>query len=236
MDHATHMAHLVQESDFNLDSEKIPLIQISAWQKAIKNLSQQSGMSEADLDTYIMQRYGVPLNKLSQAQGAALITDFQNGTISRSSIVSKPTMVNKSQLSTSEKKALLTAASVLEKGMKKRFHFRDGSISEGEILGIVGVSGNGQAALGRLLSGIGEPTSGTLSFYENNMNNINLCVDIGILKQIELDVLKLRFAIGVPKTLRQSEVAKELGITTGRVSQIEKKALTKLRNRIEIIE
>ena len=58
----------------------------------------------------------------------------------------------------------------------------------------------------------------------------------GILKQIELDVLKLRFAIGVPKTLRQSEVAKELGITTGRVSQIEKKALTKLRNRIEIIE
>ncbi len=105
-------------------------------QKAIKNLSQQSGMSEADLDTYIMQRYGVPLNKLSQAQGAALITDFQNGTISRSSIVSKPTMVNKSQLSTSEKKALLTAASVLEKGMKKRFHFRDGSISEGEIINV----------------------------------------------------------------------------------------------------
>ena len=77
---------------------------------------------------------------------------------------------------------------------------------------------------------------GINKFYENNMNNINLCVDIGILKQIELDVLKLRFAIGVPKTLRQSEVAKELGITTGRVSQIEKKALTKLRNRIEIIE
>ena len=38
MDHATHMAHLVQESDFNLDSEKTPIIQISAWQKAIKNL------------------------------------------------------------------------------------------------------------------------------------------------------------------------------------------------------
>jgi DNA-directed RNA polymerase specialized sigma subunit len=46
----------------------------------------------------------------------------------------------------------------------------------------------------------------------------------------------LRFAIGVAKTLRQSEIAKELGIITGRVSQIEKKALTKLRNRIEIIE
>ena len=38
MDHATHMAHLVEESDFNLDSEKTPIIQISAWQKAIKNL------------------------------------------------------------------------------------------------------------------------------------------------------------------------------------------------------
>ena len=38
MDHATHMAHLVQESDFNLDSEKTPILQISAWQKAIKNL------------------------------------------------------------------------------------------------------------------------------------------------------------------------------------------------------
>ncbi len=68
------------------------------------------------------------------------------------------------------------------------------------------------------------------------MKNINLLIDTRALKQIELDVLKLRFAIGVPKTLRQSEVAKEFGITTGRVSQIEKKALTKLRNRIEIIE
>ena len=38
MDHANHMAHLVLESDFNLDSEKTPIIQISAWQKAIKNL------------------------------------------------------------------------------------------------------------------------------------------------------------------------------------------------------
>ena len=56
------------------------------------------------------------------------------------------------------------------------------SISEGEILGIVGVSGNGQAALGRLLSGIGEPTSGTLSFYENHMNNYSPrdCINSGI--------------------------------------------------------
>jgi len=38
MDHANHMAHLVQESDFNLNSEKTPIRQISDWQKAIKNL------------------------------------------------------------------------------------------------------------------------------------------------------------------------------------------------------
>ncbi|MFY9210531.1 MAG: ABC transporter ATP-binding protein [Aestuariivita sp.] len=37
------------------------------------------------------------------------------------------------------------------------------SIHEGEILGIVGVSGNGQAALGALLSGLTHPVSGTLT-------------------------------------------------------------------------
>ena len=105
-------------------------------QKAIKNLSQESGMSDADLDNYIMQRYGLPLNKLSQSQGAALITDFQNGTISKASIMSKPAVKTVSQLSTADKNALLTAASVLEKGMKKRFHFKDGSISEGEIINV----------------------------------------------------------------------------------------------------
>ena len=105
-------------------------------QKAIKNLSQQSGMSDADLNNYIMQRYGLPLDKLSQSQGAALITDFQNNTISKASIMSKPAVKQTPQLSTADKKALLTAASVLEEGMKKRFHFKDGSISEGEIINV----------------------------------------------------------------------------------------------------
>ncbi|MBT4318909.1 MAG: hypothetical protein HOD52_07480, partial [Candidatus Marinimicrobia bacterium] len=105
-------------------------------QKAIKNLSQESGMSEADLDTYIQQRYGLPLHKLTQAQGASLITDFQNGSISKASISSTPIVNNAPQLSNTDKKALLTAASVLEKGMKKRFHFKDGSINEGEIMSV----------------------------------------------------------------------------------------------------
>jgi simple sugar transport system ATP-binding protein len=37
------------------------------------------------------------------------------------------------------------------------------SIREGEILGIVGVSGNGQATLGRLLSGLSRPTAGSIT-------------------------------------------------------------------------
>jgi hypothetical protein len=105
-------------------------------QKAIKSLSEQSGMSEADLDTYIQQRYGVPIHKLTQTQGASLITDFQNGSISKASIVSKPAVQKEVQLTAADKKALLTAASVLEIGMKKRFHFRDGSINEGEIANV----------------------------------------------------------------------------------------------------
>ena len=105
-------------------------------QKAIKNLSKDSGMSESDLEAYIIQRYGQPLNKLSQAQGASLITDFQSGAISKASIMSRSVVGKESQLSKAEKKALLTAASILEKGMKKRFHFKDGSISEGEIINV----------------------------------------------------------------------------------------------------
>jgi hypothetical protein len=105
-------------------------------QKAIKNLSKDSGMSESDLEAYIIQRYGQPLNKLSQAQGASLITDFQSGAISKASIMSRSVVGKESQLSKAEKKALLTAASVLEEGMKKRFHFKDGSISEGEIINV----------------------------------------------------------------------------------------------------
>jgi hypothetical protein len=50
--------------------------------------------------------------------------------------MSRSVVGKESQLSKAEKKALLTAASVLEEGMKKRFHFKDGSISEGEIINV----------------------------------------------------------------------------------------------------
>ena len=91
-------------------------------QKAIQSLSAQAGFSDAQLNTYIKQRYGKELYELSQAQGAALITDFQNGQISLDDI--QPKFVSSPQLSEAERKKLLTAASVLEKGMKKRFSKR----------------------------------------------------------------------------------------------------------------
>ncbi len=62
---------------------------------------------------------------------------------------------------------------------------------------------------------------------------IQLEININSLSALEVDVLKMRFAIGYEKTLRQKEIAKALDISVGRVSQIEKKALTKIRNRIK---
>ena len=62
---------------------------------------------------------------------------------------------------------------------------------------------------------------------------IKLEININSLSALEVDVLKMRFAIGYEKTLRQKEIAKALDISVGRVSQIEKKALTKIRNRIK---
>ncbi|MBR51498.1 MAG: RNA polymerase subunit sigma-70 [Gammaproteobacteria bacterium] len=64
---------------------------------------------------------------------------------------------------------------------------------------------------------------------------IQLEININSLSALEVDVLKMRFAIGYEKTLRQKEIAKALDISVGRVSQIEKKALTKIRNKINLV-
>ncbi|MCZ4351980.1 ABC transporter ATP-binding protein [Roseovarius aestuarii] len=45
-------------------------------------------------------------------------------------------------------------------------------VNAGEILGIVGVSGNGQAALGALLSGLAAPTAGELTLDGNEVGHI----------------------------------------------------------------
>ena len=50
-----------------------------------------------------------------------------------------------------------------------RLNAVDFDVSSGEILGIVGVSGNGQATLGRVLSGLARPSGGSLRFGDLDM-------------------------------------------------------------------
>ena len=89
---------------------------------AIQSLSTAAGFTSADLNTYLVQNYGQTLDGLSRTQGASAIKAFQTGS------ASKPVAV--------QQKADLAVASILEAGMKKRFHFSDGSVRDGEILSI----------------------------------------------------------------------------------------------------
>ena len=89
---------------------------------AIQSLSTAAGFTSADLNTYLVQNYGQTLGGLSRTQGARVIKEFQTGS------ASKPVAA--------KQEADLAVASILETGMKKRFHFRDGSVRDGEIVSI----------------------------------------------------------------------------------------------------
>ena len=89
---------------------------------AIQSLSTAAGFTGADLNTYLVQNYGQSLGGLSRTQGASVIKEFQTGS------ASKPVAA--------KQEADLAVASVLEVGMKKRFHFTDGSVRDGEIVSI----------------------------------------------------------------------------------------------------
>ena len=112
-------------------------------QKAINNLSSDAGLSNNNLDSYLKKRYKRPLYQLTQSEGVEIIKGFQDGTISKNSVleyINPQRQVVENTQSTSQQSSAqskdLIAASVLEVGMKKRFHFKDGSISEGEITGV----------------------------------------------------------------------------------------------------
>ena len=89
---------------------------------AIQSLSTDAGFTGADLNTYLVQNYGQTLGGLSRTQGASVIKEFQTGS------ASKPVAA--------KQEADLATASILEVGMKKRFHFTGGSVRDGEILSI----------------------------------------------------------------------------------------------------
>jgi simple sugar transport system ATP-binding protein len=60
----------------------------------------------------------------------------------------------------------------VEDGGETRLDDVSFTVHAGEILGIVGVSGNGQAALGALLSGLAHPASGTLTLADQDVGHL----------------------------------------------------------------
>ena len=89
---------------------------------AISSLATSAGFSIENLNTYLLQNYGVGLTDLTRTQGAEVIKAFQAGN------VSKPER--------KQREGKKTSASFIEPGMKKQFHFRDGSVRVGEIISV----------------------------------------------------------------------------------------------------
>ena len=89
---------------------------------AIYSLAQSGGYSAKDLESYLVESYGKQINNLTRTEGAEVIRALQAGIEVRRA----PTNTNKD----------LETASLLEPGMKKLFHLRDGTIRDGEILSI----------------------------------------------------------------------------------------------------
>ena len=90
--------------------------------KAIMTMVQSSGYSTEQRNSYLIQEYGKGMDELSRNEGAEIIVAFQSGTIA--------------MRSTPVKRIGLETASLLEPGMKKLFHFQDGTIRNGEIVSI----------------------------------------------------------------------------------------------------
>ncbi len=90
---------------------------------AIKSLANSAGINNNELNSYLIQNYGKSLDQLSQNDGANIIKGLQSGEIKKSALKT-------------QKQEELSPAQTLEPGMKKRFHFSDGTIKEGEILSI----------------------------------------------------------------------------------------------------
>jgi simple sugar transport system ATP-binding protein len=67
---------------------------------------------------------------------------------------------------------LARGLTVIEAG-KRGLDEANFTVCEGEILGIVGVSGNGQASLGRVLSGLARPVSGTLTLEGRELTRLS---------------------------------------------------------------
>lgn len=68
------------------------------------------------------------------------------------------------------KRVMQARGLTVDEGGKRGLEAVDFEVCEGEILGIVGVSGNGQAILGRVLSGLARPAAGSLTFLGTDIS------------------------------------------------------------------
>lgn len=89
--------------------------------RAITTLSSNAGFSEPELESFLLQEFGSGLESLSRDQGAEVIKGFQARKF-------KPSAKEENDIKP------LKVAKALEVGMRKRFHFTDGTIREGEVL------------------------------------------------------------------------------------------------------
>ena len=84
-------------------------------QKAINALSSDAGLSSNELDSYLKKRYKRPLYQLSKLEGAELIQGFQDGSLSKASIMdyvspmSKKTQISENKSPGQTKTLLLLA-------------------------------------------------------------------------------------------------------------------------------
>ena len=104
------------------DTEKVSTGQMNA----IAALAGQKGLDHEALNNLVLQRFNLSLDELSKQQAAELITEFQRPN-------STPNTQNK-QNNTSQS---LVLAEILEVGMAKKFHLRDGNIIHGSITEII---------------------------------------------------------------------------------------------------
>ena len=103
---------------------------LPAQKTAIKTLAVKAGFSSPELQQHIKHYYGLTLNSLSQEQGAELIRSFQSGLISKET----SPIINEFEKQKPHQHNLIP---ILEVGMVKRFHFKDGSVRKGEIVTVL---------------------------------------------------------------------------------------------------
>ncbi|SVB03046.1 uncharacterized protein METZ01_LOCUS155900 [marine metagenome] len=93
---------------------------------AITTLAGQKGLDSEALNSLVMQRYNLNLYEISKEQAAELITEFQS-----------PNSTLNTQNKQNNTSQSLVLAEILEVGMAKKFHLRDGNIIHGSITEII---------------------------------------------------------------------------------------------------